>query len=68
MFIDFRERKGKGGERGRERQRKRESERNIDWLTSVHVLNGDQTCNLGLYAGQESKLQSFGVRDDASTN
>ena len=61
MFINFREREVRGGERERSMW-----EGNIDWLPPGHTL--DWTLNIGMCPDSESNLQPFGVWDDAPIN
>ena len=56
MPIDF----FKGEKGGRERE-----ERNIVYLPLICAPTGDQTRNLGTRPDQESKLQPFGLQDNA---
>ena len=44
------------------------SKRNMDQLPLAHALTENQICNLGMCPDQESNLQPFGLRDDASTS
>ena len=69
MFIDFREREGKGG-----KEVERERERNInvrekhDQLLPISTPTGDRTCNLSKCPNQELNPQPLGVQDNAPTN